>query len=601
MHTASTSRENGPRYTRSLRPAPGGGAQPPSRAQPRAAGADARDRGLFQDTHVKAFPVRAAIDIGTGGVMSLAVARVDAAHRAIQRMMYQTQLPLYLETHLPTATPVRGGPIPPFALSERSCTDIRHKMRVLQGALRRDGYEGLSERAAVLSWPLCEASNATAMAAELSREFAMNVRVLGKTFHTVFPHVPGTASGSPDPAAALPFAEVGGRAQGAAIDDAREAVSDEATTDRLHVLLARTKKRKRHRGTLRTPGPCDPAAADDDDEGARSAGFAATVPAWEQADQLAFLSHAASSQCLCPQRLLVITEDPQQGMRILGTDTSTPATDVEDLLAAVGDHAPGEGAALLESAGLAAADTRDPGDWHAGAVAVPHASPRIIEHRLPTDGMQTHRCCITDIQRRSPEAYSLHCSSPNPLLAGEWSRLRDVLQQQIMPTLPSWVVRKSLLGGVIAATSFNGGVMNIAARVSQTTPVALAHLEVNAQHHYCGLTDVLLAASFPNPHHVLTHAALAAALMRSLRTPRITYLPELSMAAALLVQPTLWMHHDAPRLRQQLRREFFYQSVKHRSFERPHCKDNPTAAPTAMDEAMNRWNPLSYGNTMRGT
>lgn len=57
--------------------------------------------GIFQNMHVNPFPIRAAIDIGTGGVMSLCVGRVDAANLGVMKLMYQTQLPLLLESTSP--------------------------------------------------------------------------------------------------------------------------------------------------------------------------------------------------------------------------------------------------------------------------------------------------------------------------------------------------------------------------------------------------------------------------------------------------------------------------------------------------------------------
>lgn len=592
--------------------------------------------GIFQSQHIKPFPVRAAIDIGTGGVVSLCVARVDARVGAIQKLMYQTQLPLHLEAlptsmSYPSSPPSSSSPFSSsFTLSERTMEDIINKVRILQGAMRRNAFEGLSERAAVLSWPLCLARNAGQLAERLTREFKVDVRVLGADFDVEWP--PSVARFLTGEDTSLP--ETADDSRSTVDTGTRDRVTRKGTEDTLKSLL-RAPRVSTASGMAqrRRKAPARP-----------SSGSAASRGAMDprtQLDTLAFLAHAAVSQCVAPQRLLVLHEDPQRGLRLLGLGTSA-ADDIADLLddATTPEErqrlyaiAHGPGPSFLEAGGqtpssgkqvfvAAHAQPRQQASSSpalssmsafqgpaagTSSGAAPAAAPHmcLFEHPLPVDVASAHRYCITQVQRRPLESYCLHASSPNPLLADEFAALRGLLGGMIQPTLPVWVRRKAQLGGVLCGTSHNGGLLNLAARVSQQTHISLEHLEVHAQYHFCGLTDVLLAESFPNPLLVLPSAALTAAVLRSLESPRITYLPEVSVAAALLVQPSLWLHARATEVRARLSRDPFYGSStaaqRGRTFDRPHRKDNPTAAPDATWVKEGRWNLISSNESMRGT
>ncbi|CAG9567258.1 conserved hypothetical protein [Leishmania major strain Friedlin] len=590
--------------------------------------------GIFQSQHIKPFPVRAAIDIGTGGVVSLCVARVDATVGAIQKLMYQTQLPLHLEA-LPTSMSSPSSPLSAssssFTLSERTMEDITNKVHILQGAMRRNAFEGLSERAAVLSWPLCLARNAGQLAERLTKEFKVDVRVLGADFDVEWP--PSVARFLAGEGASTP--ETADDSRSTVDKGTRDSVTRKGAENTLKSLLCAaraptTSGLARHKRKVTAP----PSSGSASSRGA--------MDARTQLDTLAFLAHAAVSQCVAPQRLLVLHEDPQRGLRLLGLGTSA-ADDIADLLddattpeerqslyaiahgpgpslLEAGERTPSSGkqvfvAAHAQSRQQASLlptlssmrDCQGSADDGTSSDAAPAAASlmRLVEHPLPVDVASAHRYCITQIQRRPLESYGLHASSPNPLLADEFAALRGLLVGMIQPTLPAWVRRKAQLGGVLCGTSHNGGLLNLAARVSQQTHVSLEHLEVHAQYHFCGLTDVLLAESFPNPFLVLPSVALTAAVLRSLESPRITYLPEVSVAAALLVQPSLWLHARATEVRARLARDPFYASTtaaqRGRMFGRPHRKDNPTAAPDATWVKEGRWNPISFSESMRGT
>ncbi|CCW64006.1 unnamed protein product [Phytomonas sp. EM1] len=568
---------------------------------------DPRDEptfGVFSGQHIKEFPVRAAIDIGTGGVISLCVARVDAARAAVRDVMYQTQLPLCLESEGGWEAASSGGlPTRPFTLSSRTCVDIQNKMTTLSGAMRRDVYDGLSERAAVLSWPICLAENAEQLAADLTREFKIDVRVLGKTFHVEWPFgsqgkarmgagnedgVQGVGKGRKAASELAPRGRHPGtdravRGEGSDVDEGEDGNS-------LRRLLQRASAAKLWRRSSSREMDAPEGETPRHSHGVQTKGMDASMVflARAQVAQLAFLAHATLSRCVVPQRLLVIDEDPQRGLRLFGVD-STAAEDVRDILSAADDSPPEEKASVYKKA-LAWCDDGNgeqtaeeiPAKDAVLAPANPGDGNGLLEFRLPVDVAQAHRYSVVEIQRRDAASYHLHGSSPNPMLATEWASLCSMLERLITPTLPKWVRRKSGLGGVIAGTSFNGGMLNLAARVSQRMPISLDHLEVHAQHHFCGLTDVLLTANFPNPLLVLPSVALAAALMRALQTPRISYLPELSIAAALLTQPSLWIYERRRTVREALSRYEYHQSMQHRFFPRPHIKSNPTAAPNAV-------------------
>nr|CAJ2466477.1 unnamed protein product [Leishmania braziliensis] len=588
--------------------------------------------GIFQSQRIKPFPVRAAIDIGAGGVASLCVARVDATVGAIQKLMYQTQLPLHLDA-LPTSMSNSASPLlsPSFMLSERTMKDITNKMRILQGAMRRNTFEGLSERAAVLSWPLCLARNAGQLAEQLTREFKIDVRVLGTNFAVEWPSsVPRPLTD--EDTSAPEAADAGSSTVGKDIQNgaARKSAESKLTS----LLCAARAATAAELGKRRRKATTPPSLG--------SAAVHGVMDPHAQLDTLAFLAHAAVSQCVAPQRLLVLHEDPQRGLRLLGLGTSA-AEDIADLLdnatapeerQKLYDIAYGPGTLSLEAGKAPLLESRTLPETHAqqrhhasssptmtstrpfkspmgsassdvAAAAAATSRMQLVEHLLPVDVASAHRYCITQIQRRPLESYSLHASSPNPLLADEFAALRGLLAGIVQPTLPAWVRRKAQLGGVLCGTSHNGGLLNIAARMSQQTHVSLEHLEVHAQYHFGGLTDVLLAESFPNPLLALPSAALTAAVLRSLESPRITYLPEVNVAAALLVQPSLWLHARATQVRARLVRDPFYGSAtaaqRGRTFDRPHRKDNPTAAPDATWVKQGRWNPVSHNESMRGT
>lgn len=496
------------------------------------------ERGVFQNIHLRPHILRAAIDLGSGGVASLCVARVDVKARAIEKVLYHVQLPLNLEAFL-EAEPTAGQ----FALSEQTAHHITSTMEIISGVLKRFGSEGgVDERAAVLTWPLCAASNSQTIARDLTQRFKVNVKVLGVDWHVTS----GLQLLSAD--------EERPTTSSVEAPHSRQAEAEDDAPDLKDLLWMKLDNKQQASNSPPPPPapPCHPAAVR------------------AQVELLAFLSHAAVSQCVAPHRLLVVDEDPQRGIQLIGTNTS-PEQEVRSLIGSEEAEEEEEEVkgrmSLLASHNLLSPQASSP-------------SP-LLRHSLSVSVADTLRLCVTAVQRRSVEHFHVHRSSPNPLLRSEFRALRQLLVGQLAPSLPPWVVRKALLGGVIAGTSFNGGFLNIAARVAQRSPIPLDHLETHAEYHFCGLTDVLLANNFPHPYTVLPSAALCAALCRALHTPRIHYSAEVSTAVGLVVQPGLWTGEQREAVERDLGGEAFYRSARHRTFHRPHMKDNPTAPPSA--------------------
>lgn len=673
---------------------------------------------MFRNRCLKPFPLRAAIDIGGGGMVALCIARVDVKAGAVQKILYQTQLPLHLEPIPISPSPTRwdkrqDASSSLFALGEASITDMLNKMEILSGAMdhHHRQFGGVDERAAVLTWPVCLSENAEAIATHLERRFRLRARVLGKDFTIESPFrrhstSPISSCAAP-PSFSVPFPSSSALSDAFSRDTRHQPFPHSSGTKRetprwnLHTFLSQTnaweeRERAASRVSTTWSGPeaeghgpswtphrnALPSVASPHDTpfSRRSPPPSASTascpspclvpspprpPSVADMEMLAFLSHAAAAQCVAPHRLLVVDEDPHRGIRLVGMNTSAEedcedgdgreedvmmdgpqqrrtreasTTSATTTAMAYGIHH-GHGRKwtgsqknalerreCLQKAGLFSTalptDDRMTQDAEAGEhanaanpLSSSGAGSPLVEHRVSLSVPDVHRFCITTIQHRSPDRYHLHRSSPNPMLRTEFIALRQHLEASLAPLLPPWVRRKSLLGGMIGGTSFNGGMLNIAARVAQKSPIPLEHLEMHAEYHFCGLTDVLLAENFPHPGTVLPSAALASALCRVLQTPRLFYVPEVTTAVGLLLQPVLWANaspslfpglekrksapfyandhyqsrsHEAEdgieRGKTNEAGEMFYASPHYRWFHRPPIKGNPTAAPTAIWE-----------------
>lgn len=412
--------------------------------------------GPFQPFFLKPFPVRAAFEVGTGGLVSVAVARVDAAKGAIRDHLWHSQLPLTLK------------PFPGTALVDAaSKEDVVSKVSLLQAALRTN-VKGTTELAGLLTWPFSAAPNGTEVAAELTRRLQIPFRV------------------APSPDADPKF-----------------------------------------------------------------------LP------RLVFDAYVAATQTLDASNFMAVCEvPPTEGV---GIDLIAQQGPADAGAAVVGEERDGR-ERPFDPAFPAPRAARG-AETSTTALIDVSAPPTLLRVRLPVSTALAHRVLVAEVQRRAA-AYR-PTMSPNPVLRGEWIATRDALQRMVAAALPPWATARSARGCVIAGASPNGGLLNIAARISGKQQLPLDALEVQTEFHYCGQTDVLIGENYPNPHLVLPQAALASALMRALRTHRLHYISEISCAHALLVAPQFWARADPAGLEARVRSEN-PELMRQRRFAFPH-------------------------------
>lgn len=466
--------------------------------------------GVFQDAHIKPFPVRAAFDIGTGGFVSLAIGRVDAQHHAIQTLLHHQRVAVRLEYERRVVPSDRtdGGSDPSSSrrcISAATITDIRTKLRLLTGVLKRMEFRGINEVAGMLTYPLCACDNAAEFCAALEKEFQIRLVVVG------------------------------------------------------HPLTKEGKK----------------VASGD-------RGVVPTVPPAAWMAHLGFTAAAAASQCVARHRMICIEEAERHGtITLCGWDHRSVLKDNGGGETTQREHAQRLGE-CDEDAFLRIAtnktSTAVSGQSSGHDENIVHQGPMAFNrHVLPLTTNDVQRLLLVNVQRRHLPTGVLEAqqllSSPNPVQRREWNEVVSLCARMLSATMPAWVKEKSSSGGVICGASSNGGLLNIVARVSQQVDCSLYHLETQAEHHYCGLTDTLLDA-FPEPERVLSSAALGSALMRALETPRIRYLPDVSVAHALLVWTGLWANDNRVAIRKALGKEtFFTQRHTTRSFAPPKDKN----------------------------
>ena len=420
----------------------------------RSSGLEALNSGAspFGDLTLKPFPVRAAIDIGSGGLVSLIVARIDRRHDKIRDVLHQTSLPIHQD-----ARPPGKGQLP--HLSEKSWTDIINKMHVINGVLKRD--YGVVERAAVMTAPLCLCANARELAQQITKEFKVNVRLL------------------------------------------QDSIRRNGEDDTPHSV------EKKNRDDLQ-----------------------------EAMSQLAFEAYACQAQTANRHRLVVLAEDMTMGqLSLVGSrrcDVDTASEEEELSLQA----SPVDG---------------------------------LFHHALSLSSADAHRVLISHVQRRD---YKCPEQSPNPATKEEFGRCVTHYESMLNATVPSWAREKIAAGGVLCGTSFNGGLLNTAARVAGHVVVTVDKIEVAAMYHYCGLTDVLLAHNYPHPHLIVAQAALASAVLRSLRAPRLEYLPSVTLASGILTDERYW---TSKARFADLSKQRFFKSSKFRTFPKPLRQEDKSA------------------------
>eukprot|EP00658_Telonema_sp_P-2_P030558 TRINITY_DN23049_c0_g1_i2.p1 TRINITY_DN23049_c0_g1~~TRINITY_DN23049_c0_g1_i2.p1 ORF type:complete len:146 (+),score=15.00 TRINITY_DN23049_c0_g1_i2:162-599(+) len=106
--------------------------------------------------------------------------------------------------------------------------------------------------------------------------------------------------------------------------------------------------------------------------------------------------------------------------------------------------------------------------------------------------------------------------------------------------------------------------------------VGTERLEQATDYGICGLTDVLIGHTYASPCLVVPQAILCSALMRSLRITNMEYIPQVSIAQALLVHPSFWTYNRKQAITDRLKNERWYTNLADRSFVTPHQARSPT-------------------------
>ena len=271
----------------------------------------------------------------------------------------------------------------------------------------------------------------------------------------------------------------------------------------------------------------------------------------EQLDRLAFDSYTAAAKSLNKYQVVALHESLKaRGLAVGGAQGM-------DLLAL--RSVPGE-------------DDLAPGQEYRKWSSAAEARDELQRFSVPIGTLHAHRLLITEIQKRMEEHYTIR-TSPNPVLRQEMIDARNVLSTMIGSMLPPWVHEKSDAGCLFVCSSSNGGLFNTAARVAGRLDFSLEALEVRGEHHYCGLTDVLIGENYLNPHLIVPQIILASSVMRALKTIRMTYIPNVHLTYGMIVNPKYWLYHRREQLEEELRSGgAWYQ--KQRSWPVPHQARN---------------------------
>eukprot|EP00758_Cryptobia_borreli_P004421 Tbor_TRINITY_DN4361_c0_g3::TRINITY_DN4361_c0_g3_i1::g.7781::m.7781 len=505
----------------------------------------------FDNVILKPFPVRAAIEIGTGSMITLAVARVDSRQGAIRDLLFQSQLPIHIQFigGASNCTNVRGSSSNLF-LTEKSRNDIFTKVRLMVESMNRDG-PSVSEVSGLLTWPFYAMPNdeGDKLAQELSRTFMVDFRIVGR-------------------------------------HDEKSMSRREARRERMARRLS-----KRHDRTSGSHGDEEYDNAFNSKRGSSHPVEAAEI----EMDHLAFLSYAAAAKVIDRRRLVAIVENHRLLESEDGKETKSFCGGSIDLigLAPLSSPVTDDGYLPTLDSGLA-----------------------IHKYRLPADVMSAHNLLLRDIQRRDEKL--LHSfSSPNPVHRAEASVLRNGLVRllrggdtdygKIPESLPRWLYDKltQQFGSgekeqkphevLFAGASENGGMLNIASRAVGYIHIHSDSLDQTTDFNICGLTDVLLGHNYPNPQLILPQAALCSAIMKAFLIPKVEYLPQVSIAQAILIHPKYWAYSRKDEILSRVSLasddtehtcatpgDEWYRNITNRTFDKPfqsRSSGNPNLAP----------------------
>ena len=516
------------------------------------------------------FPIRAAIDIGSGHSITMTVARVDAKQCAIKDTLYHTQLPLQgravtvpsgdndtNSSNENSAVPFRstfdGGVLSQSALHEL-------KNRLLMLTAKANKQLNVTEFAAVFSEPYCRLDDIKRIGQQLSCEFSMDVRLLPKLRNLA------------DKERQKQKVTVGGKKQSARKIKRKQKCSVGTAAaeygDAVQILQQ------------------DPETGD-----FILAGNDHHHPQYRNSSTMiyTFDSYAAAAQCLRPDRMLILNERWDTGqIELIGSDWWPHADDEDSALPSPDDdeavqqltcsdddaffrrsRSPISGSAFFSNLR---------GKQTGGVVR------RLFSYTLPFTALDAHRSLVLDVQKRNPALYS-PVLSPNPMLRQEFDTLRRHLTDGMTcgHELPRWATERVRAQGSVVTSSTNGGTFNSAMRVAGKTRFTLDAVEIGAEHHFCALTDSVLAESFPCPQMVLPQTALAASVMRVLRCRSCQYLTDVSLTHAMLVDPSFWSQGRRAMIEAQIA-EYGSSVTTQTAFKVPKLdRFNPNDAPSSLN------------------
>lgn len=495
----------------------------------------------YTPIYAKPFPVRAAIEVGCGGLATLAVGRVDARQGALKELLFQNQLPLDISVVEHDRDGVGHRDASPSSSSTSLSTNVESRYKSLSPETIRDVFDqvrqlllslqnvhnsvsvaGISEFSGLLTWPFydCPRDQMRDLASALTKEFKVDFRVLG-----MHEGGSGVAPGS----------------------------------ERMRALLDRVKNPKGLGGAV--PGT----------NLSSSTPSEATPPLSppEILETLTFFGYATAAKIQDWDRLLIVTEDPEVTLQD-GTTSSVAAAPGSGHMYTGGDiHIIGTATPTRpeEDLGATPRQRRTLADQLKGL--------KLRRYTIPFRTTDVLQMMLQNVQRRDP--VNLHAfSSPNPVLRSEAEILRKALFETLEEDLPEWVVEKLAEGALVVGASENGGLLNTAARIAGRVHVGTERIEQATDYGLCGLTDVLIGHTYKHPSLVVPQSLLCSALMRAFRVGSLEYVPQVSIAQALLVHPSFWTYNRRELIAEELGNERWFNNLHDRSYNVPHQARSPT-------------------------
>lgn len=435
--------------------------------------------------HLVPFPLRAAIDIGTGGAVWAVVAQVDVHHNAIRDIQHVTSVPLPAMS----TSPVTGF------LDVASEQALQSTMEMVMANVARTRP---LEAAGILSGALADVANAGGVFERLCQRFRLRGTVLGGARHAGQPPRDEeiarrrlleraaafrslcAAGQQRNPLRVVSFAEVSGGRLAVTAETGGNSINRDTSLYRIDL-----------------------------GDGIDSA---SSRPASRKTDALSMRKQSAQARVAAARRRLGSKAHDQSGSRdealrcsgripVLNTWTSPLA--VEDV----------------------------------------HRWYFCQAQRRPSHLWKGEASSLNPSTAREFSAVTSFVAATIASATPEW--LRDRVGLSVMPPVGEVVddatrARLDARLPSFVCTATNGGPFNVAARATKSAFLSVDAIESAAYFQLAPLTDVLLAEGFPQPTAVLPSLALVCGTMKALGTRRARYLPDVSLGHGLLVDPTFW-------------------------------------------------------------